>query len=564
MTLLTMLRTSADHLLRLVNDVLDYSKIEADKLELEHTPFHLKQALDYVMSIFTVKAREKSIEISWKLDQSIPPNRLLVGDSHRLMQVFINLIGNSLKFTQSGSITVTGFCKKAKSSTPPRLSPSKIIAPPSPSSPSTTTDNILSTTPPSSSPAQPHVPIPLPSEPVLISTNNNMSSNNQGGGGGGAHTPPPIFTPSSLSSDSPPRHHHHPSSSSVSNNNRAADESQAGDSTLQLSTELPSITLPSSTSKSNNISNNENNEDNENKIVGVPMPEEGGEVELEFCVRDTGIGIAKENQHLLFSAFSQVENSYTKRFGGTGLGLAISQRLVRLMKGDIWVESEVGTGTSFHFNASFGVGEELPMVNQLELTLSQNGNDQLPSLHLNILVAEDNAVNQAVIHRMLRKLEHTVKIVGNGQLAVDEFELNGPSYDLILMDVQMPVMDGIEATRLIRRIETSNKDQVQHDGDNSDGDDSVDGGKGGDGGIISIPMKPLRSNNNNTNNNSSNNNRPQSVYPHIPIIALSAYVTTTDKDRCLAAGVDSFATKPINFAKLQEVIQEIFRKSCKM
>eukprot|EP01112_Ceratiomyxa_fruticulosa_P003624 TRINITY_DN1394_c0_g1_i16.p1 TRINITY_DN1394_c0_g1~~TRINITY_DN1394_c0_g1_i16.p1 ORF type:complete len:955 (+),score=228.82 TRINITY_DN1394_c0_g1_i16:344-3208(+) len=404
--LLYMLRTSADHLLHLVNDILDYSKIEKGKLDLEHVPFNLQQVLDYVLSIFTVKTKEKNLFLNSVLEPSVP-NNMLIGDSHRLMQILINLIGNSLKFTSAGGITLT---VKANSQR---------------------VDNT--------------VPKQLP-QPLAAS----------------------------------------------------------------LSSELPIITV----SEVPSVSNNNNNSLQEN---GNQSPQTDSEIELEFCVKDTGIGIPADKMHTLFEAFTQVDNSYTKRFGGTGLGLAISKNLVSLMKGKIWLQSELNKGTDFFFTAKFGVGNEISHSlhnNETESVADDNENN---IQGLNICVVEDNCVNQIIIGKLLKKLNHNVKIFGNGLLAVEEFKKNGHTYDLILMDIQ------------IRQIEREKR--------------------------LSTIIEE-----NEVDNYDDSNYKKKKSKKSIPIIALSAYVTTTDKDQCLTAGVNSFVTKPINFQKLQEVIRDIFQK----
>lgn len=219
----------------------------------------------------------------------------------------------------------------------------------------------------------------------------------------------------------------------------------------------------------------------------------GEAVILRFCVQDTGIGITAEDQIKLFSAFSQVESSYNRKFGGTGLGLAICKKLVELMRGDIWVDSTLNKGSTFWFTAVF-------RLNLQEKATEIQNITPVAFRPLNILVAEDNSVNQMVIKQVMKKLKHNVKIVDNGKMAVNEILHSANSYDLVLMDIQMPEMDGIEATTIIRRTVSASK---------------------------------------------------------LPIVALTAHVTSTDVDRCYEVGIDYFITKPVDVKKLDSILVEI-------
>ncbi len=166
----------------------------------------------------------------------------------------------------------------------------------------------------------------------------------------------------------------------------------------------------------------------------------GESVELWFSVQDTGVGIAREKQSVIFDAFAQADLSVTRRFGGTGLGLAICSQLVELMGGRIEMESAPGAGSKFSFHALFGVtAEEAPQA------------EAVPSAWtapLKILLAEDNLINQVVAARLLQKQGHSVKVVANGREAIEAAATD--AFDLILMDNQMPECSGIEATRTIR------------------------------------------------------------------------------------------------------------------
>jgi signal transduction histidine kinase len=174
-------------------------------------------------------------------------------------------------------------------------------------------------------------------------------------------------------------------------------------------------------------------------VVGVEkVAETAGEVTLHFAVKDTGIGIPEEKQRLIFDAFVQADASSTRQFGGTGLGLAITSKLVDMMGGKVWVESEVARGSTFHFSVCMGVAP-----------VSAAGPEQAPILarrlpaqgrqDLRVLVVEDNPVNQLLAVRLIEKQGHSVVAVGSGEEALES--LHQERFDLVLMDVQMPRMD---------------------------------------------------------------------------------------------------------------------------
>ena len=164
---------------------------------------------------------------------------------------------------------------------------------------------------------------------------------------------------------------------------------------------------------------------------------------LEFAVRDTGIGIPPAGQERLFQPFTQADTSMTRRFGGTGLGLSICKSLVEMMGGRIWVESEVGKGSTFSFTVRLPLAKELPADFEAPLAVSAAA-----CAPLRILLVEDNPANQKLATYILQDRGHTVEIAGDGHEAIYLAEQH--RYDVILMDVQMPEMDGLEATAAIR------------------------------------------------------------------------------------------------------------------
>ena len=177
-----------------------------------------------------------------------------------------------------------------------------------------------------------------------------------------------------------------------------------------------------------------------------PLPEGEGTVDLEFAVRDTGIGISPSEQERLFQSFVQADASMARRFGGTGLGLSICKSLVEMMGGRIWVESEVGKGSTFRFTVRLPLAEELPSDFEAPVAFPAAARAQL-----HILLVEDNPANQKLATYVLQDRGHLVEIAGDGQEAIRLIEQN--RYDVILMDVQMPGMNGLEATAAIRKSE---------------------------------------------------------------------------------------------------------------
>lgn len=280
---LGMVKLSADHLLNVINDILDFSKIEAGKLDLESIPFHLRDALDDTLATLAVRAHKKGLELADHVAAEVP--EILVGDPHRLCQVVVNLIGNAIKFTERG-------------------------------------------------------------EAVLR----------------------------------------------VEVKSRTAEE-----------------------------------------------------VWLHFAVSDTGIGIPQEQHQKLFKAFAQADTSTTRKYGGTGLGLAISARLVQLMGGEIWLESQAEQGSTFHFTMPFGLAHEEP-------PLLLAGPAQI--LGLSVLIVDDNATNRKILQEILTNWGMNPTVVDGGREAIEALERSrqgGTPYALVLLDAMMPEMDGFTLAEWIQK-----------------------------------------------------------------------------------------------------------------
>lgn len=329
---------SARTLLRLLNDILDVSKMEAGKLALEHSKFNLSFLLDDIMDAFRVKADEKNI----KLDYSLHPDitQCYLGDQIRLRQVLINLLGNALKFTEKGSVFV------------------------------------------------------------------------------------------------------------------------------QV----------------------------------VPADEPGT---LLFTVTDTGIGIAVDKIENILEPFTQADVATTRRFGGTGLGTTISRQIVELMEGKIWIKSQLGTGTTFHFTTKLPESECTHNCTRDCDHYREHKRTSPPMAarrHFKVLLAEDIEENAELCRIRLKEQGHRVTHVWNGKEAVAAHQRE--AFDLILMDLQMPEMDGLEASSRIRKAE-------------GDAD------------------------------------------RRIPIIALTASLMREDKEHCLEAGMDAVVGKPVDFADLFERMEQL-------
>ena len=472
---LTLVKTSGDSLLTVINDVLDFSKVESGRLDLDQVEFAIGEVIAQAMKAQAMRAHEKQLELAYQVSSLVPEK--VIGDPARLRQIIVNLVGNAIKFTPEGEVV------------------------------------------------------------------------------------------------------------------------------LQVQ----------------------------------PDAESENELQLHFSITDTGIGVAKEKQDVIFQAFAQADSSTTRKYGGTGLGLAISSRLVRMMDGRIWVESEEGRGSKFQFTARFRkiktaspevvparpeelVGLPVLIVDDnrtnrriltemtanwgMQACTAENGPSALaalkeaqarhrairlaiidanmpgmdgfelaeqvkkdplltraiimmltssgwhgdaarcrqvgisayllkpiskselllairkllghapqstaaeaaagkaakPQLGLRILVAEDNAVNQALIMRVLEKMGNTAVLAKNGREAVETWEKE--KFDLIFMDVQMPELDGFGATAAIREKE-------------------------------------------------------EATGEHVPIIAMTAHALKGDRERCLGMGMDGYISKPVNFAEVRETLERV-------
>jgi signal transduction histidine kinase len=242
------------------------------------------------------------------------------------------------------------------------------------------------------------------------------------------------------------------------------------------------------------------------RLEVAQLGEKDGGIELRFSVHDTGIGMTEAVQKKLFQSFTQADTSTTRRFGGTGLGLAICRKLVELMGGSINVTSDPGKGSTFSFTLPFAKQKphDLVIDGSIARPESPNGAHAIvfsaaPN-STRVLLAEDNKVNQLVGVKQLQKLGYNVDVVGNGLEAVEAWKRD--KYSVILMDCQMPEMDGFEATRKIRELEAEQN------------------------------------------------------LPHARIIAMTASVMKEDRELCLAAGMDDFISKPVDTGELKSALEK--------
>ncbi|MCP4552752.1 MAG: response regulator [Bacteroidetes bacterium] len=242
---------------------------------------------------------------------------------------------------------------------------------------------------------------------------------------------------------------------------------------------------------------------------------EDNQIGLHFMVIDTGIGIPADKQESIFSSFSQADSSMTRMFGGSGLGLTISKQLVEMMGGRIWCESAKGHGTQFHFTVVLEHGDGLKIKQRID---SVNPAEQGHT----ILLVEDNEINRELARIVLGRDQHKIIEAENGLKALEN--LVEHDVDLILMDIQMPVMDGLTASTIIRASEN-------------------------DSGLYQFDLPPFL---------------PEKLIQrckgkHIPIVAMTANAMVGDREKCLAAGMDNYMTKPFDPATVKVMIADCIK-----
>lgn len=243
-------------------------------------------------------------------------------------------------------------------------------------------------------------------------------------------------------------------------------------------------------------------EKGEIKIITQLLEETKDRVLCEFLVEDTGIGIPENKLETIFESFSQASAATSQKYGGTGLGLTISKHLVEMQGGTIDVKSKVGKGSTFSFKLNFKKASSHHLIPNIGTPITKLKNE--PDKKLSILLAEDVQLNQRLVTKIMEKWGHHLDIADNGKIAIEKIKLN--DYDLILMDIQMPEMDGYQATTYIRSMADESKQSI-------------------------------------------------------PIIALTAHASHAEAEKCLNLGMNAYVAKPFNQQQLQNVINQLtFRK----
>ncbi|KAG0232473.1 hypothetical protein BGW41_001867 [Actinomortierella wolfii] len=575
-SLVGVIRTSGQHLLTVINDILDISRIDQDvKFLLEKRPLSLRKCLKDAVSLagltplrdvsrqisviewppemddlgpFTELEETNILPLLWSIDHDVPEH--LLGDITRLRQVLINLCTNSLKFTQHGRVSVHVSVHR---------------------------------------PQQHGVSGSMPTSPLLtgIEPRQQMVFEQRYD----------VKTESQQSS-------RHTSSRRRPLDNLLAPKAQARVSNGSHNNASSSSSSPAQhPPKMKVVAPTSNTLDNDSLDENTVI--------LEFAVSDTGVGIPANKITELFTSFSQVDISVSTRFGGTGLGLAISASLVEKMGGHIWVEStegvgldtdrlndalqkiggESGSGEGAYAPASSASHSPLPMSPRTRAEDSQPpGSATTPTtstspnsfqntrtyakvvesnpkpitidgVPLRILLAEDNPVNQKVALGALRKLGYfKVDVAQNGLEVISKLDL-GHVYDLILMDVSMPVMDGIEATKTIverrlrglmyRHTEDQSKSfssPTEHDDKKEDvSTEAVEATEstGDEVGNVAPPS---------TDEGESREATLYRDYRNSYVVALTASAMGTDKERCMEAGMDDFMTKPFAAPEMKAIL----------
>ncbi len=250
------------------------------------------------------------------------------------------------------------------------------------------------------------------------------------------------------------------------------------------------------------------------------------QIQIHVIISDTGPGIPPEQCETIFQSFNQADSSITRKYGGTGLGLTICQQLIQLMEGRIWLESELNRGSDFHFTLPFGIGTLDPVESDQTTAIPQKRYYFVPGFR--ILLVDDNELNILVASMLLRKAGARIETAGHGREALEKLA-SEDNFNLVLMDMHMPEIDGLTATRIIRQAETGDKENTT-------------------GEVITSELF-LRL-------------RKRLTGRRLTIVAMTANVTTAMYQKCMDAGMDDYLAKPFRMGDLQETLLHLFKGTC--
>jgi signal transduction histidine kinase/CheY-like chemotaxis protein len=406
---LALVKTSAEALLIVINDILDFSKIEAGKLELDPISFNLRDSLGDTMKTLTLRAHQKGLELVYYIQPEVPD--ALAGDLGRLRQIIVNLVGNAIKFTERGEVVV----EVQRAEGEERRAEGK----------GQRAEGKGQRAEGKGQRAEGKGQRAEGEEQRAEGKGQRAEGIEQRAGGRKQRAQGKADIVASEEVET----------STVTPHALCPQPSALGPLPSALGP-LPSALGPRPSA------------------LG-PLP--SALCSLHFTVRDTGIGIPIEKQKAIFEAFTQVDGTMTRKYGGTGLGLSISSRLAEMMGGRMWVESELGKGSTFHFTARLGLAENSASTHTALAPPNEKSVAALPpreSLsNLSVLIVDDNATNRRILEEVLRNWQMQPIAVDSGRAALAEMKhavASGKPYPLVLLDAMMPEMDGFTVAGQIK------------------------------------------------------------------------------------------------------------------
>ncbi|NEO18458.1 MAG: PAS domain S-box protein [Moorea sp. SIO4A1] len=378
------IRNSGDSLLTIINDILDFSKIESGKLELEEQPFNLITCIEESLDLLAAKAAEKKLELAYLFHPNTPP--MIVGDVTRLRQILVNLLGNAIKFTHIGEVLVSVTAREVSTGEW------------------------------------------VDGKEKEQSNTANYSYPLASGSDYGKHY--------SLSFPTLPNGNYYTLQGGFDQTgyiNGYINGVRGANGTQNNTRDNTRVFLPPQPQISSR---------NPNTTRFCPPSTQSSIYEIQFVVKDTGIGIPEDRIDRLFQSFSQVDSSTSRQYGGTGLGLAICQRLTTMMGGKIWVESQVGQGSKFYFTV---LAKQPDPIEEPNLPVSQ------PLLEgKRLLIVDDSATNRTIISEQAKSWGMFTQTAASGREALDWLS-QGDKFDIAILDGYMPEMDGFTLATKIRQ-----------------------------------------------------------------------------------------------------------------